>query len=125
MICPEGKIAEWSDDVVFTTPAVGLVEPALQLNPLGLAAESGTPQLRIIPNPNTGLFTLQAPNTLQGEGHVLIFNSTGQQVHQAKLNFSAGLPAEVRLAGQAHGVYFLRLQVGQAVFSERLILLHH
>jgi GEVED domain/Secretion system C-terminal sorting domain len=124
--CGKGGIVLETEDYewAITTPGTGLVESALQLNPLGITAELGAPQLRIIPNPNTGLFTLQVPNTLHGEGQVLVFNSTGQQVHQARLNFSAGLPAQVRLAGQAPGVYFLRLQVGQAVFSERLILLH-
>lgn len=124
--CGKGGIVLETEDYewAITTPGTGLVESALQLNPLGITAELGPPQLRIIPNPNAGLFTLQVPNTLQGEGQVLVFNSTGQQVHQAKLNFSAGLPAQVRLLGQAPGVYFLRLQVGQAVFSERLILLH-
>lgn len=125
--CGKGGIVLETEDYewAITTLAAGFVEPDLQLNPLGLAAKSSTPQFRILPNPNAGLFVLQAPNTLQGEGQVLVFNSTGKQVHQAKLNFSTGLPAEVRLSDQAPGVYFLRLQVGPAVFSERLILLHH
>lgn len=92
-----------------------------------LAQKDRTPQfqhLNVFPNPNKGLFYLQLADPGPGEGKLSIYNSRGQLLQHAQLNLSVDTPLQVNLSAQPAGVYFLRLQIGAQLFSERLILLN-
>jgi hypothetical protein len=71
--------------------------------------------LRIIPNPNSGIFRLQYSAGKTDE--ILIFNAIGTEIYR-----SDKLPDSIDLSAQPKGVYILKISHGSRHFSRKLIL---
>ncbi len=84
-----------------------------------LPAES----LRLFPNPNTGMFTLQFELTSQGETLIQIFNSAGRRIYEYELeNFSGDFSDEVDISQNGAGTYFLLITQGDQSISRKVVI---
>ena len=75
---------------------------------------------KVFPNPSSGSFTLAVQLPAPQEVHVRWFNQLGEEVFahtsgalERVFHFGPGLP---------NGVYLLRVQAGEATFSERMVV---
>lgn len=89
---------------------------------LHLITES--PLLLVYPNPNSGEFMIQLKNGKNAKAKLSIVNSAGQIVKE--LNAAAFTdtesPVTVNINDLAAGIYFVRMQTGDTLLTERIIL---
>ncbi|OYT13918.1 MAG: hypothetical protein B6I19_02585, partial [Bacteroidetes bacterium 4572_114] len=71
--------------------------------------------IHIYPNPNDGTFTIEG---IHEKINIKIFNAFGREIYGRELN----LPAKVDLSTQPGGIYFVRVETGNAVFFEKLVI---
>jgi hypothetical protein len=76
--------------------------------------------IRIFPNPSTGIFNIEVPDSYQGNADVelSIFNAFGEKV----LNKEMTLPDKVDLTGQPKGVYFIRISFDRGSYFNKLVI---
>ena len=74
--------------------------------------------LSLIPNPNTGTFTLQLPG-VKGSASVVVTNVLGAKVKE--FTMAAGSATEVNIDAPA-GVYFLTATVNNTIYSARMVI---
>jgi len=76
--------------------------------------------ISIFPNPSPGIFNIQGPDSYRSdvETSISIFNAFGEEVYINELN----LPARVDLSTQPGGIYFVRIETGNNVFFEKLVI---
>lgn len=121
IICPNGNVSPWSDSILTkpTQPLVNEDAGELLLQPTSKARAK--PTLRINPNPSAGQFKVSLPQIeAAASGRVIeVFNLSGQKVYSQKLD---GEEASLDLSNQASGLYFVRVQAGKQVFTERIIV---
>jgi hypothetical protein len=74
----------------------------------------GKLQIAAYPNPSKGRFTLQVMQAILGKGELSIFDSKGTLVQKANIIIGKGNTVRVNLAGNAPGMYYLKVvsQVG-------------
>jgi len=72
--------------------------------------------IKISPNPSSGLFTLQSTEEIT----VLeIYNVLGEKVYKSEMQ---NLKYEINLSAQAKGIYFVRVQSGENVSTQKIII---
>ena len=77
--------------------------------------------LAIFPNPNQGKFRLAVKDLQFAEPvNVEIYNLQGQKIHQFLIT---NLNSEIELENLMAGIYFIKLEVGQAVLTKKIIIL--
>ncbi len=97
------------DDVWIDSPE-GIAEPV---------SESG---FALYPNPGTGLFRLESKLNQQIQS-VTVFSAYGQVLHQYGSRYvQKGETIEIRLEGQAPGVYYLQVQTEGKMVSKKIML---
>lgn len=83
----------------------------------------------ITPNPSTGIFTLQLKENTVGE--ISIYNPLGQVIYQSNSLPSGtsplrgdrgGLGWAIDLSSQPKGIYFLKVQTADKVYTEKVIV---
>ncbi|RYU78761.1 fibronectin type III domain-containing protein [Hymenobacter persicinus] len=82
-------------------------------------------EVSVFPNPsNTGQVTLQLRGATGASAVTAeLFNTLGQQVRRQQLPLAGGaLDAPLAVQGLSHGVYTLRLQVGDYIITRKLVL---
>jgi hypothetical protein len=80
--------------------------------------ETTAKHLKVYPNPSSGRFTIQNNGPEKIESMVL-YNQLGQRIHIPTITANSQL-LEIDLSNQRKGIYFLQLQQGQKVFSQKL-----
>ncbi|MCD4795474.1 MAG: T9SS type A sorting domain-containing protein [Bacteroidales bacterium] len=75
--------------------------------------------VKIVPNPNNGLFTIDFGNLNTSGTIVSIFTVSGQVICQLKTSSDI---LEVNLTNYAKGVYFVRITSGNEVYNDKIIL---
>ncbi len=80
--------------------------------------------LKIFPNPNEGVFSVEIQNTTDDKTiDVLVFNSIGKKVYQSSHDSPGGyLIIDLNLSGLPKGVYYLRVQANTRFGVEQLII---
>lgn len=73
----------------------------------------------IYPNPNNGKFLLQGAMSDGLETNFTIFNILGEIIYQTEI---PGLQFEFDLSSQPQGIYFMRINEGEKVFFEKILL---
>lgn len=73
-------------------------------------------EIELYPNPTTGLFYLDVPESMIGSPLILT-NSVGQIVFKSKVESSS---SGYNIYGLAEGVYFLQLQTSNSVITKKL-----
>jgi len=80
-------------------------------------------EISIIPNPNTGSFDLSVKGLQCNEISVNIVDLLGQSYYASTIPVNKGSVKEkLNLESLKKGIYFIRIQCGNELFSERLII---
>jgi len=80
--------------------------------------------LRMYPNPNMGMFTLQFTLPDQGDTAIRIYNAFGRMIYNYELgNFSGEFLDEVDISQNGAGSYFLQIRQGQRVLAKKIVLI--
>ena len=74
--------------------------------------------IKIYPNPNLGIFTLEISNEWSG-GEVKIFNLLGENIYESAIRNNK---SEIDLGGYAKGIYHLQLRTGYSVVNKKIIV---
>ena len=77
--------------------------------------EMSKTNLRIYPNPSLGVFHIDGMN---GYSKISVINTYGEEIFSNDFT----LPGKLDLSGKPDGVYFIRIETGQGVFFEKLIV---
>ena len=103
----------------FTTP-----KESAQPNPgISIAKTTVLTNLKLVPNPSTGLFQVELPSGLEGTATLTITNLNGQLIQRTSLQLFSGAQPQIDLSQQAQGVYFIHVQVGKQLYREKLVLI--
>lgn len=80
--------------------------------------------MQVYPNPTIGKFIIDTkPNLLSMNFKVSVFNVYGQIVYETGENIS--LPFEVDLSSMTNGVYFVKIQIGEKFWSQKIMKINH
>jgi hypothetical protein len=107
--CPTGT----SDSVhIIFDPCTGIADPTA--NVYGM---------QVKPNPSAGLFTLDLTGLNPGEISVLISDDQGKTVvNRTYNNTSSQFTAHLDMGSYPKGIYFLRVQTGRGVLTDKVII---
>ncbi len=95
--------------------AHGLSEvTGMKLSATGLSSRPND-AISIFPNPTAGVFSIAG---VEVEARVSIFNPFGNEVKQ----LTSMLPAEIDLSGHSKGVYFVRIDTGERIHYEKVVI---
>ncbi|MEN0005914.1 MAG: T9SS type A sorting domain-containing protein, partial [Bacteroidota bacterium] len=72
------------------------------------------------PNPSTDLVTLLYPSTTDAQPQLTVFNHLGQAILRKQLDHSGQL--QLHVSRWAAGAYVVRVQMGETVVVERLVV---
>lgn len=79
--------------------------------------------LRVLPNPSAGLFTLAFPLPEEGgNGELYITDAAGRVVHRETLMGSGGQARTIDLRSRGKGTYIATIVVGDNTISKRLVI---
>jgi hypothetical protein len=79
--------------------------------------------IKVYPNPNEGIFTLEMKNVIFPGAEAEIFSSLGQKIWNRKIEPVNGSVNEViDLTGMPHGLYYLRIITREEVYYKTVIL---
>lgn len=120
LVCPNGNISPWSETVnplPFTQP--DLTE--LSIEPL---EATKTAKLKISPNPSSGRLSILFPAEMepQPEANLEILNTAGQRIWSLKTSLAPAQTLPIDLNRPTPGLYILRIQAGQKVYTERIMI---
>ena len=127
LICPNGNKSPWSAVIkLFNRKNPGTIKaPKIQsglVERLTDAPPSGT--IRVIPNPSPGKIDIVFPEltTPLTGARLEVFNTSGQRVLTLKTSIEPTQNLPLDLSSQTPGLYFLRIQAGQKVYTERIMI---
>jgi plastocyanin len=87
---------------------------------LGLEETTNASAVSVFPNPSNGLFTIGLePSFVSDNTSLEVFDVAGNLVHQATV---MGPRVELDLQDRLPGVYFIRVNAGNAVLVERVVI---
>ena len=73
----------------------------------------------IHPNPSPGLFNINIQSKEQLQVNIEVYDMAGRQVYS---KHNARLQEEVDLSGAKSGIYFIRIQASDEIFTEKLVV---
>jgi hypothetical protein len=127
LICPNGNKSPWSAVIkLFNQKNPGTIKaPKIHsglVDRLTDTPQSGT--LRVIPNPSPGKIDIVFPEftTPLTGARLEVFNTSGQRVLTLKTSIEPTQNLPLDLSNQTPGLYILRIQSGQKVYTERIMI---
>lgn len=84
----------------------------------GIEDKTAAKQLKIYPNPSRGRFTIQN-NGSEKIDNIIVYNQLGQKINTPVITAKSQL-MEIDLSNQRKGIYFLQLQQGSKILSQKL-----
>lgn len=128
LICPNGNVSPWSDIIKLRN----YVNGAREAEPSELTFKTETTlleaspqhQLRIAPNPSSGQLSILFPAEMepQPEAKLEILSTAGQRIWSLKTSIAPAQTLPIDLSQQTPGLYILRIQAGQKVYTERIMI---
>ena len=95
------------------------------IDPVSIQVRNHTLQIRIIPNPNQGEFTLEITAEKPGVASFRILDPTGKLIaEQEKLYLNEKTSTEISLPGLHEGMFFLKLQKDGNLFVKKFLILN-
>lgn len=80
-------------------------------------------KLSVFPNPSTGAFNIRFNSYVSAEAQISVINHLGQIVYISAISSLEGLVlANIDLSGQANGIYYLQVKLGDSTQKMILIL---
>ena len=76
---------------------------------LGVSLEDMTSSLKVYPNPNNGIFTLEVQNTASSNLNISVLNIQGQTIYQNRVESVLSHNETIDLTAFAKGMYFLKV----------------
>lgn len=86
--------------------------------PLSVQQQAELSSLNMVPNPSSGLVTVQVQGKAFAEGSIEVYDMIG-----SKVAHTTGAPS-IDLSNQPDGVYFVTVRSGQASVTKRIVLAH-
>ena len=83
------------------------------------------PEIRIFPNPSSGIIHLTGEKPVEGPVEIQVFNACGQQVMHRAITGETEMKEinmEINLSGLGPGIYFIKINLGSQKITEKLIL---
>lgn len=109
---------------VLTQAEIDILYHEADTTSTGIKALPGAISLQVYPNPSNGLFKLNYSVTGNETASIEVFNSTGQLVYsESKKAFAGNNVASIDLSAQSEGVYYLKLRVGDAIATKRIVFM--
>jgi PKD repeat protein len=113
----------------ITKPAMGIVnvnvvKPATVLEITGLNdIEENNAEIRLMPNPNDGLFTLRIKGTNTAYLNIRIYNMLGQNVFKEVCEAANGIQEkQMELRGEPAGIYFVEFSAGNKTCVSKIVI---
>ncbi|MEI6883571.1 MAG: S8 family serine peptidase [Bacteroidota bacterium] len=79
--------------------------------------------LQLIPNPNTGRFSIQIDPSFNGIGKIDIYDSKGISLIQSQsVKISNGVSSEINFSNQARGLYMVKLKYNKTELQEKMLI---
>lgn len=102
----------WSETYKFTT------EPEV-----GIEDELFASKVDVYPNPSAGNLTINYQSSVASQVRVMLMDLVGHTYVDKYINFSSGTQEHtLNVSDLANGVYILRLEKGDAVITEKLVI---
>jgi len=80
-------------------------------------------KLKIYPNPNSGLFTIEFESLSNVENELTIFNNIGQQVYFEKLKKVTGKQTKViDIKNMTKGIYHVQIKSGRDISIQKIVI---
>ncbi len=80
-------------------------------------------EVKIYPNPTTGLFTIEMNNNLSGELVVDLFTQNGSKVVNLKFDKTTEhFSAQIDLSGQSKGMYLINLTIDKYIATRKILV---
>lgn len=89
---------------------------------LSLKKEVAVSQLTVSPNPSTGIFNINLNLAQEKWVEISVHNLMGQELQHLKSRHLGFYQTTIDLSGQAAGLYALKIKIGEAVISRKLLL---
>jgi len=106
------EISDWSETWQFHVGSQNTGDLSLQKK-----------NIRIFPNPCDGEFTIELNSFQANQVKVTILDFVGKSVFQETTSFQTGLDSKKFNTGEIkEGLYFLQLNVGENIYTEKLII---
>jgi hypothetical protein len=107
------------DDTVDETGAGDGSEKAA----MPVAAQLSADDLRVLPNPSAGVFTLAFPLPDEGgNGELYVTDAAGRVVHHEAVMGQGGQARVIDLTGEGKGTYVATVVLGDRTISKRLVI---
>ncbi len=118
MFLNEPGNARWISNHVIT---------GLRLNvnyPVGIEESNSieASDLKIMPNPNTGIFTISLENQSRGSYQLKINNSIGQAVLSETINVNGDFVKQLDLTAFDKGIYFISIENGEERLVKKVVV---
>ena len=95
---------------------------SVTINCLNAVADALAQNVRIYPNPSSGLFTVDLTGVTGEELSILVFDVRGELVHSVSdRNFSQGYQHIVDLSDLASGAYFVKVSVDGETATRKVL----
>ena len=96
--------------VTVTEPPVGILELIPEI------------LVRVVPNPNSGRFTIEVATNGWDNFDVEITNMIGQRVYSSRLTFTSNVTEEIDLSSQVRGMYFVTVKNAEQRKTVKVVL---
>ena len=91
-------------------------------NPVGIVSSNSNIILKLMPNPNKGLFKILVSTNKSGNYDLTIVNSQGQTVESKSLEINDSLNETINLSGIKPGIYLLILKNGSTQAMRKMLI---
>jgi hypothetical protein len=99
-------VQSWKNNGLLITQ--GIMQPLTFIADTAYECFSQT-EVKVYPNPNPGLFSLQLSILKKGKAKTILFDATGRQLQQEEFDYSTFATRQYNINRRPNAVYYLQL----------------